>query len=87
MSIIKIQRPLGVLTLTDTEINQMIDNKYLIDSIVLMLLKNDDTWENQFEHEFSKADANDFLKDYYLTQTNYSKDYITKLFDSLNKTI
>jgi hypothetical protein len=80
MKTFEIQRPLGVLTITEETINNMIDDLSVLESILLMYKKNADTFENYWEVEFTRADADDFLLNYFLKNSGYDKDYIKSIF-------
>lgn len=80
MKTFEIQRPLGVLTITEDEINNMIDDSRILQSIILMYKKGTDTWENYWEVEFTKADADAFLLNYFLKNSGYDSDYIKSIF-------
>lgn len=82
-SVIIIQQPLGRLTLTADNVEKLYNEKKLIDSILLMLINNGETWENQFEVEFNREDAKKFLKDYFVSSTNYSATYIEQVLTKL----
>ena len=81
-SSIVIERPLGRLTLSTDKVTQLYDDKKCIDSILLMLINGDDTWENEFEVEFSRQDAKEFLTQYFST-CNYDQTYIKKTLEKL----
>jgi hypothetical protein len=87
MKTFEIQRPLGVLTISEDTINNMIDDSRILQSIILMYKKNSDTWENYWEVEFTREDADEFLLEYFLKESGYDKDYIKSIFSNkpLNK--
>ena len=80
MKTFEIQRPLGVLTITEDKINDLINNLNVIESILLMYKTGSETWENYWEVEFTKADADAFLLEYFLENSGYDKDYIKSVF-------
>ena len=80
MNTIKVQRPFGTLTITENEINQLLDNLPMLHSILLMHAEGSDTFENEWEVSFPKHEANSFLKQYFLENTNYCKQYLSKVF-------
>jgi hypothetical protein len=79
---IAIPRALGRLTLTADEVTGLYSDKFLIDSILLMVINGDDTWENEFEVEFNRQDAREFLTQYF-SSTNYNQDFIKKVLEKL----
>ena len=79
---ILIQRPLGRLRLQATQVGKLLDEKSLIDSILLMVINKENVWENQFEVEFSKEDAKTFLSTY-LKESGYSNELIEKTLNNL----
>jgi len=79
---IVIPRALGRLTLTAEEVTGLYNDKFLIDSILLMVINGDDTWENEFEVEFNRQDAREFLTEYFST-TNYDQNFIKKVLEKL----
>ena len=80
MNTIKVQRALGVLTISEDKIAELLDNVAILESIVLMYVEGSDTFENRNEVEFPKQEANNFLLQYFLNNTDYSKQYINKVF-------
>lgn len=80
--VIKIQRPLGRLTLTADQVTELYTDKKSIDSILLMVINGDDTWENEFEVEFNRQDAKQFLAGYF-SALNYNQNYIRKTLEKL----
>lgn len=80
MNTIKVQRGLGTLTIKEEKINELLDNLSIIESILLMYRNGDDTFENQWEVDFPREEADRFLLNYFLKNTDYSKDYIVKTF-------
>jgi len=81
-NVIVIPRPLGRLTLSVDEVTQLYNDKFLIDSILLMVINGDDTWENEFEVEFNRQDAREFLTEYF-SNTNYDQNFIKKVLEKL----
>ena len=81
-NVIAIQRPLGRLTLSADQVAELYDDKKCIDSILLMVINGDDTWENEFEVEFNRQDAREFLTEYFST-CNYDQNYIRKVLEKL----
>ena len=81
-NVIVIARPLGRLTLTASEVGELYSDKRLIDSILLMVINGDDTWENEFEVEFNRQDAKQFLTEYFST-TDYDQNFIKKVLEKL----
>lgn len=83
----EIQRTFGVLTISEDTINNMIDDSRILQSIILMYKKNSETWENYWEVEFTREDADEFLLEYFLKESGYDKDYIKSIFSNkpLNK--
>jgi hypothetical protein len=81
-NVIAIQRPLGRLTLSADQVAELYDDKKCIDSILLMVINGDDTWENEFEVEFNRQDAKEFLTEYFST-CNYDQNYIRKVLEKL----
>jgi len=79
---IVIARPLGRLTLTADQVGELYSDKRLIDSILLMVINGDDTWENEFEVEFNRQDAKEFLTEYFST-TDYDQNFIKKVLEKL----
>jgi hypothetical protein len=79
---IVIPRALGRLTLTAEEVTGLYNDKFLIDSILLMVINGDGTWENEFEVEFNRQDAREFLTEYFST-TNYDQNFIKKVLEKL----
>ena len=79
---IVIPRALGRLTLTADEVTGLYNDKFLIDSILLMVINGDDTWENEFEVEFNRQDAREFLTEYF-SNTNYDQNFIRKVLQKL----
>ena len=77
-----IQRPLGRLTLSADQVAEIYSDKSIIDSILLMLINGDDTWENEFEVEFNRQDAKQFLAEYF-SACNYDQNYIRKTLEKL----
>lgn len=78
-----VDRALGKLTLTSDDVEEMLDDKPLVDSILLMFINGKDTWENEWEAEFNKEDAKDYLLDYFNRTTNYSEEFIRKSIDNI----
>lgn len=81
-NLIVIQRPLGRLTLSENQVTELYDDKKIIDSILLMLINSDNTWENEFEVEFNRQDAKEFLAEYF-KNCNYDKNFIKKTLEKL----
>ena len=81
-NVIVIPRALGRLTLTADQVTELYDDKKCIDSILLMVINGDDTWENEFEVEFNRQDAREFLAQYFST-CNYDQNYIKKTLEKL----
>ena len=80
MNTIKIKRALGTLTISEEKISDLLDNLPILESILLMYKTNKDTFENQWEVEFPKAESDEFLLNYFLKHSSYSKDYIKRIF-------
>ena len=81
MKTFTIQRPYGELTIREQELNDLLDNLKFINSILLMYLEGSDTFENEWEVSFPKEDAKEVLKEYFFKNTNYSREYLSKVFD------
>ena len=79
----EIQRPLGILTISEDTINNMIENSGMLEAIILMYKNNSDTWDD----EFTREESDEFLLEYFLKESGYDKDYIKSVFSSkpLNK--
>jgi hypothetical protein len=71
------------ITLTENDIINLLEEKKLIDSILLMLINNDEKWENNQEVEFNRDEAKKFLE-YYFDKTDYSKNYIKTTLNKIN---
>lgn len=63
------------VTLNESKIQNLFSDVSCLESIIFMLLNNENTWENQQEVEFTRAEARDFLSMYF-AEKNYNKDYI-----------
>ena len=78
---IVIERPLGKLTLTEKDINDLLDERTLVNSILLMVINNEQTWENGNEVEFDRNDAKLFLADY--LKNDYTQAIINKTLSNI----
>ena len=78
---IVIERPLGKLTLTEKDINDLLDERTLVNSILLMVINNEQTWENGNEVEFDRNDAKLFLADY--LKNDYTQEVIKKTLSNI----
>ena len=83
MQTIKINRGIYTNTLNENEINDILSENSLLKSILLMVLNNSDTWENDHEVEFNRKEAFDYLLNENVFK-GYSKEYIK---NSLTKII
>ena len=81
-NVIVIERPLGRLTLSADQVTELYSGKKCIDSILLMVINGDDTWENEFEVEFNRQDAKQFLAGYF-SALNYDQNFIRKTLEKL----
>lgn len=81
-NVIAIQRPLGRLTLSADQVTELYSDKKSIDSILLMVINGDDIWENEFEVEFNRQDAKQFLAGYF-SALNYDQNFIRKTLEKL----
>ena len=82
MNTIEINRSLSKLKLTSSDIEQILDEKLIIDSILLMVINKDETFENQWEVEFGRDDAKIFLSEY-LKKWGYSSELIEKVINNI----
>ena len=75
----KVVVDLGIskVTLNESKIQNLFSDVSCLESIILMLLNDENTWENQQEVEFTRAEAKEFLTIYF-AEKNYNKDYIEK---------
>ena len=81
---IVIETTLVNITLSENDIIDLLEERKMINSILLMLINNDDTWENANEVEFSREEAKDFLKGYF-KDTNYCKSYIKNTLEKITR--
>jgi hypothetical protein len=78
---IRVNRGIHTTTLTEDGINEILTENSYLKSILLMVLNDEDTWENEHEVEFNRDEAYDCLLNY-TNFKGYSKQYIK---DSLIK--
>ena len=83
MQTIKINRGIYTNTLNEKEVDDLLSQNSFLKSILLMVLNNSDTWENEHEVEFTRKEAFDYLLNYNVFK-GYSKQYIK---NSLTKII
>jgi len=78
----EINNGISTIDLPEKVILNILEDKKVIDSILLMLINNEDSFENGNEVEFPRSEATGFLEIYF-AQTNYSKKYIKKTLKKL----
>jgi hypothetical protein len=83
MQTIKINKGIYTNTLNENQVNDILIENSFLKSILLMVLNNSDTWENEHEVEFTRKEAFDYLLNYNVFK-KYSKEYIK---NSLTKII
>ena len=83
MQTIKINRGIYTNTLNENEITEILTQNNFLKSILLMVLNDSETWENENEIEFNRIEAHNYLLNYNVFN-GYSKQYIK---NSLNKII
>ena len=71
------------IRLSESKIENLLYDVSCIESILLMLLNDESTWENQQEVEFTRAEAKEFLSIYF-AERNYKKEYIKNSLNKLN---
>ncbi len=81
MNTITIQRPLGVLTLTEKSVEQLLINKPLLESLLLMFIEGSEVWVNEHEVEFTKKEGIEYLREYFRQHTTYNITYLDKIFN------
>lgn len=77
-----VQRPLGRLTLNAEQVKTLLDNKKIVDSILFMLINGDDTFENDWDVEFSKEEAKKFLTNYFI-DSGFAKEFVKKSIENI----
>lgn len=75
MQTIKIDRGFYTNTLTEIDVYNLLSDNSALKSILLMILNNDDYWENEHEVEFDRKDAYDYLIEEKVFK-GFSKKYI-----------
>jgi hypothetical protein len=81
MTTIKVNRGIYTNTLTETEIDNILTQNAFLKSILLMVLDNSDSWENEHEVEFSRAGAIDYLSSEVFN--GYNQEYIARSLSNL----
>lgn len=84
MGVVWIFKPKEGATIEDVT-NELINNKLetnCLESILLMVLNNSETWENSQEVEFNRSDALLFLEEYFKNK-DYDKKYIRETLEKL----
>jgi hypothetical protein len=81
METIKINRGIYTNTLNEEDVTELLTQNSFLKSILLMVLNDSDTWENEHEAEFNRDEAYDYLLNYNVFK-GYSKQFIK---DSLTK--
>jgi hypothetical protein len=81
MKTLQINRGIYTNTLNEEDVTELLTQNSFLKSILLMVLNNSDTWENEHEAEFNRDEAYDYLLNYNVFK-GYSKQYIK---DSLTK--
>jgi len=83
---IEVNRGIYIQVLTESEVSEFMDQNSALKSILLMVLNNEESWENAYEVEFSRQDAVDYLKKAKVFK-GYSKKYINESLTKILKKI
>jgi hypothetical protein len=84
METIKINRGIYTNTLNEEDVTELLTQNSFLKSILLMVLNDSDTWENEHEAEFNRDEAYDYLLNYNVFK-GYSKQYIKNSLTKIKK--
>lgn len=75
MQTIKLNFGYYTKTYTEDELTMLISNKYIIDEIIIMLLRNENEFANSNEVDFTREEAYQEIEEYF-SKTNFDNNYI-----------